>query len=224
MYTNLGGKPVIPAADLLDLQSEANRPGVGQARTGSSPAALGKRPGLRAWCDTGSGNLSLIFATGGKSSDAWREADGSASRLPVNLGAFTVGGDSTYSANLLTTDGGNDALGRMTQSMTLSAGKYFVSGVAASEGASSASYKAARIRVGTDTSSNIASIASKVVGVTQRHTTAAEDQSPKEDFGFIITVASTGTIHFTVDVVDQAGAIAAGSAFISLLPLEFALS
>jgi hypothetical protein len=45
-YTNLGGKPVIPAADLLNLQSEANKPGVGAARVGATPHALGKR----SWC------------------------------------------------------------------------------------------------------------------------------------------------------------------------------
>lgn len=87
-YTTLGGKTVIPAADLLDLQSPANRPGNGNARVGSVPQTIGKRPGMLAWRDAGSGALSLVFATGGKSSSAWREADGSSSRTPTNLATW----------------------------------------------------------------------------------------------------------------------------------------
>lgn len=220
MYTLLGAYPVIPAADLLNLQSAANRPGVGNSRTGSTPQVLGKKAGLIVARD--SSGISLVFALGDKSSDGWRAVDGSASYTPTNLGAYTTGADSTYSAGLLTTDGGNDAAGRTSQSLALKAGKYLVSGKAASEGASAAAYKTARIRVGTDASTNIASIATKIVGATQRHATAAEDAPVKEDFGFVITVASDATIYFTVDVVDQAGALAAGSAFITINPLEAA--
>lgn len=217
-YSTLGNLPVIPAADLIDLQSNANKPCVGNTRVGAVPSVLGKRPGMRAFRDAGAGALSLVFATGGKSSDAWREADGSASRTPTNLGAFTDGADTDYAAGLLTTDGGNDAAGRTAQSLTLTAGTYLVSGTAAVEGASASDYTAPRIRVGTGAGGS--QIASKVVGVTARHATAAESADPKEDFAFTIVVGTTGTVYFTLDVVDEAGALAAGSAYITLNALE----
>lgn len=217
MYQKLGNYPVILAAHLLDLQSDANRTGRGNARTGSSPALLVKRAGQIAWRDGGSGALSMVFATGGKSSDEWKLADGGSTYTPVNLGAFTVGGDSTYSNGLLTTDGGNDAAGRATQSMTLSAGTYFLSGTAAFEG-SAGNHVTPRIRVGTSATNG--NLLTKILGRTKGHPTAAESATEKEAFGVLFTVATEATIHFTIDLVDEADALSAGSAYLTLNPIE----
>jgi len=217
MYTNLGNLPVIVAADLLDLQSSANKLGSGNSRIGSSPYVLGKRPGMLAWRDAGSGALSLVFCLGALSSSAWELADGSATYTPTNLGSFTDGADTDYADGLLTTDGGDDAAGRTAQSLTLSAGVYIVSGTAAIEGDDEA-HTAPRIRIGTSAAGT--QIASKVVGRGAADESAAEDATPKDTFQFKITVASTATIHFVLDVVDEDDAIAAGSAFITLNPLE----
>lgn len=212
-YSTMGGMPIILAADLLDLQSAANRGGDTRIGTGS---VLGKKPGTNAWRDAGSGAYSWVFSMGGNSSDAWRACDGSASYTPTNLSTWTVGADSTYSAGLLTTDAGDDAAGRATQSLTLTAGRYVLKGTAAIEG-SAVDYVAPRIRIGTTATNG--SILSDIF-LAARHATAAESASPFETINQIITVAATGTIHFTVDLVDEAGVLVAGSAFISLSALE----
>jgi hypothetical protein len=214
-YTSLGNIPIIPAADLLDLQSQANKPGNGSARVGEASPVLGKKAGQLAFRDAGSSAYSLVFALGANSYDAWELCDGSATYTPVNLGSWTVGADSTYSAGLITTDAGDDAAGRATQSITLTAGEYVLSGTAAAEG-TLGSHVAPRIRVGTTVSNGdiLTDIFETNIG------TVAEDVSPKEEVNQVITVATTGTVHFTIDVVDEAGALAAGSAFLSLNLLQ----
>lgn len=215
MYTSMGGFPIIPAADLLDLQSAANIKSFGNSRVGT-PYAVGKKGGLNAWRDAGSGAYSWVFSTGDDSSSAWRACDGSASYTPVNLSTWTVGGDSTYSAGLLTTDAGDDAAGRATQSMTLTAGRYVLKGTAAIEG-SAVDYVAPRIRIGTSATNG--DILTDIF-LAARHNTAAESADPKEEINQYFTVAVTGTVHFTVDLVDETGTLVAGSAFILLSPIE----
>lgn len=216
-YPQIHGMPVVPVAELQNHQSAANRPGVGNSRTGSVPQVLGKYPGQNIFVDSGSGPEAKFFATGSKSSDKWQRVDGGASYAPANLGAFTVGADSTYAANLLTTDGGNDAAGRITQSVTLAAGKYVISGLAAAKGTSQNSYLAARIRIGS--SAGASEYLNKVVGVSARHSTNPENLTDKEAFNLEFTVPA-GSVSFTVDVINQAGAITAGAAFISIDPIN----
>ena len=212
-YPTHGGWPVIPAADLINLRSNANM--LGDSRVGASPV-LGKRPGMNAWRDGGSSAYIWVFSTGGKTSDAWRACDGSASYTPLNLSTWTVGADSTYSSGLLTTDGGNDAAGRVAQTITaLAAGTYIVSGSAAAEGVV-ANHVAPRLRV---TGSVTSSIITKVFR-TVLHPTAAESASPKESFAFAITVPSAQNVTFTFDVVDEDDVLAAGSSYITFNPLE----
>lgn len=215
MYTLLGTYPIIPAAELLDLQSAANRHGVGNARTGSIPQVIGKRPGLFALRD--SSGISMVFALGSKSSDGWRVVDGSATYTPTNLSTWTVGGDSTYSNGLLTTDAGNDAAGRASQGVNLTAGTYRVSGTWACEG-TIADGERPRLRIGTAAAN--ADYGSFVGGLDFIHATAAESLDPKGQFSFNITVPAD-EVFFTLDVVDETGAVLqAGSAFITLNPLE----
>lgn len=221
MYPTLDGLPVIPSADLLVMHSEANRPGVGAARTGSTPRALGKRPGMEAWRDAGSGALSLVFATGAKTSDGWRACDGSTSYTPVNINplaaGYTIGADCTYVSGLLTSDGGNDAAGRCVQSVTLTAGKYRLSGTAAYEG-TRFDHVTPLIRIGT--AADAIEYGQVIVGRTAGHTTAAEDANPKETFSIDFEKPTDGATVFTLRLVDEAGALIAGSAFIRLNPLE----
>lgn len=222
-YTNLGGKPVIPAADLLNLQSEANKPGVGAARVGATPHALGKRPGLMAWRDAGGGDLSMVFSTGGKTSSAWVRADGGATYTPANIVAFDVGADSTYSNGLLTTDGGTDAAGQLIEVVELAAGKYFFSGLAAGEGTvgETPNFTAPRVRVGTGASGS-GPFTTRITKVFKSniHPTAAESQDPKEEVGFTLTLTEPRFVHILIDIVDEANAVSAGSAYITLNPIE----
>jgi len=215
MYTRLGSHPIIAAADLLDLQSSANHAGNGNARIGSTPYVMGKRAGMFAWRDAGAGALSLVFASGAASSDFWRACDGSASYTPVNISTWTVGADSTYSSSLLTTDAGDDAAGRATQSMSLTAGTYVLSGTSTAEG-TILDHAAPRIRVGTSATNG--DLLTKIFRDAY-HATAAESGTHAA-FSTTFTVASAATIHFTIDVVDEAGALVAGSAYLTISPLE----
>lgn len=212
-YPTHGGWPVIPAADLINLRSDANMSG--DTRVGSS-GVLGKRPGMNAWRDGGSDAYIWVFSTGGKSSSAWRACDGSASYTPLNLSTWTVGADTTYTSGLLTTDGGNDAAGRVAQTIaSLPAGTYIVSGSAAGEGVV-VNHVAPRLRI---TGSVTATISTKILR-TNLHPTAAENADPKESFAFAITIPSAQDVTFTLDVVDENDAIVAGSSFVTLNPLE----
>jgi hypothetical protein len=215
MYTSLGNYPIIPAADLLDLQSAANRPGNGNSRVGSVPYILGKVASQFAWRDAGSSAYSLVFATGALSSSKWRLCDGSADYTPVNISTWTVGADSSYSSSLLTTDAGNDAAGRASQSMTLTAGTYVIRGTSTAEG-TLANHAAPRIRVGTSVTNG--DLLTKILRDAY-HATAAESGTHAE-FATEFVVATTGTIYITLDVVDEDGVFVAGSAYVSLSPLE----
>lgn len=212
-YTNLGGKPVIPAADLINLQSEANKPGVGAARVGATPHALGKRPGLMAWRDAGA--LSLVFSKGGNSAAAWRAADGSADYTPLNIGAFTPSAGCTYSNGLLTADGVDDPTA--TQTITaLAAGTYVISGSAACEGPTDADVDKPLLKVTGATDGLL--INKSFSGA--RHATAAESAPVKEQFSYTFTLTVAQNVVITISNVNEAGALEAGSSYIVLNPLE----
>ena len=215
-YSKLGTLPIIPAADLLDMQSAANIKGVGASRIGDSPNPLGKVAGMLAMRDAGSSNYSMVFATGGNPSDVWRAADGSASYTPLNLSTWTVGGNSTYSAGLLTTDGSNGAAGRVVQTITgLAAGKYIVTGTSAAEGTVS-NHTAPRLAI---TGSVTGALVTKIFR-TYFDATAAENATVKEAFAYELTVPTAENVTFTMDIVDEADALIAGSAYITLNALE----
>lgn len=215
MYTNLGGLPVIPAADLLNMQSSANKPGVGNSRIGSSPYVMGKEGGDLAFRDAGSGALSLVFATGSLPSSAWRAADGSASYTPLNLSTFTPAAGCTYAAGLLTADGVDDPTA--TQTITsLAAGTYIVSGEAACEGPSAADVDAPKLVI---TGATDGVLLSKVF-TAARHATAAESASPKEAFAYSFTLTVAQNVTVALSNVNEAGSLEAGSSYILLNPLE----
>lgn len=216
MYDTLGDYPIIPAADLLNLQSAANQFGVGNARIGSNPSVLGKTPGLLAWRDAGAGALSLVFSAGADSSSVWRAADGSASYTPVNLSTWTPAAGCTYSSGLLTADGVDNPTA--SQVVALKAGSYFVSGEAACEGPTSGDYDAPLLEI---TGATDGALHSKVYSAA-RHPTAAEDADPKQDFGFIITLTADQNVTFKVSNVNEAGSLEAGSSYILLNALEAA--
>ena len=213
-YTNLGGKPVIPAADLLNLQSEANKPGVGAARVGATPHALGKRPGLMAWRDAGGGALSLVFSKGGNSAAAWRAADGSADYTPLNIGSFTPADGCTYSNGLLTADGVDDPTATNTIT-ALAAGTYVISGSAAYEGSTS-DYDAPKLVVEGATDGVL--LTKTFTGA--RHATAAESADPKEQFSYTFTLTVAQNVTIELSNVNEAGALEAGSSYIVVNPLE----
>lgn len=213
-YTQLGGKPVVLAADLLNLQAGANKLNVGDCRTGSSPSAIGKKPGLMVWRDAGAGALSLVFATGGLTSSEWRAADGSASYVPVNISTWTVAAGCTYSAGLLTADGVDNPTA--SQVIALKAGTYFLSGTAACEGASAGDVDAPKMTV---TGATDGALITKTY-TASRHATAAESADPKETIGETFTLTVDQNVTIALSNVNEAGSLEAGSSFILLNPLE----
>lgn len=66
-YTLMGSLTIIPAADIADEDSAANIKSA--ARLGD--AGIGKRAGLMALRDNGSGDYDLVIATGGDANDPW---------------------------------------------------------------------------------------------------------------------------------------------------------
>lgn len=222
-YTKVGNYEVIPVADAQNLVSNANR----QDDERKTYKAAGKRPGKKVLIDLDGTEYALCIALGSKSSDAYARCDGGANYTPVNLnpaaGGFTIGGDSTYAANLLTTDGGNDAAGRAFQTVALKAGTYRLDYTIASEGASG-DYVTGRIRIksGSVTAGvGATDVVSAIVGDNvHRHATAAESADPKLTGTVKFTLATDLSVTFTLDVVDEATALAAGSAYIALNKLE----
>jgi hypothetical protein len=225
-YTLLGSLTKIPQVDLENLVSAANRRG--DTRKGGD--SLGKFPGKRVMMvATSDSTLKEMIALGDKSSDGWRVVDGSATTTPVNLNpaaaGWTIGADSTYAANLLTTDGGNDAAGRASQAVTLKAGTYKLRVVAAAEGVltGTPNYVAPRMRMvcATDTGANITKVFKE-----KAHATAAEDADPKQEYVVEFTLAAASqTVTFTIDIVDETAGdatLAAGSSYIAFDVLEAA--
>lgn len=219
----LGHMSIIEEADLTNLVSYANRRG--DTRKGGD--SMGKRAGTRVLMRaTADDTLKEVMALGALSSDIWRVVDGSANVTPVNLdlatdeSGWTIGGDASYNDGLLTTDGGNDAAGRIVQSVALKAGTYFVSGEAAGEGTvgETPDYDVPRLRIGTaagdDTYGSFVGAAGYI------HATAAESLATKEPIGFTFTLTADDDVYFTIDNVDEAGALQAGSSYLLLNPLE----
>lgn len=219
VYSKLGNHLLVPQADLESLVSTINIHGDNR----KTAVSTGKKAGTEVLTIlTSGGNYAEVIAKGGKSSDAWARCDGGATYTPVNLGAYTVGADSTYSNGLLTTDGGNDVAGRAFQTLALKAGTYLVSGKLAVEGSSS-DYAAPRLRItsGSVTAGVGATPIKTITGnPLYRHATAAENASPKEDFSYELVLASDLSITFTLDVVDEAAALVAGSAYVLVNALE----
>lgn len=205
----------ILAADLLNMQSPANRHGYGNVRRGATPELLGKYAGKIAIRDAGSGDHRIVIATGPKPSDRWFCVDGSASYVPLNMGAFTPAAGCSYSNGLLTADGVDNPTA--TQTITaLAAGTYYISGVAAAEGPLPTDLRKPRLIVSGATDGTLLT---KYYSAA-RHATAAESATNKEIFGdsFTLTVAQNVTIG--ISVVDEDNALASGSAYILFNPLE----
>lgn len=221
-YASLGKYTVVPIADLQNLQSRINR--FGDVRKGGESS--GKFGGLKVFSlDTGA--YAGVIALGSKSSDAWQIVDGSAQITPVNLNplaaGFTIGADSTYAANLLTTDGGNDVAGRAFQTVALKAGSYRAEVYMAAEG-TTIDYAAPRLRIksgsvtaGVGATDVIAAITGSNLFI---HPTAAESAATKQTVTVDFTLATDLSVTFTLDVVDEAGALVAGSAYIAMNKFE----
>lgn len=66
-YTLMGSLTIIPAADIADVDSAANVKSAGRL----GDAGIGKRAGLMALRDNGSGDYDLVIATGSGATDPW---------------------------------------------------------------------------------------------------------------------------------------------------------
>lgn len=218
MYDNLGGNPVIPAADLLDMQSPANRSGVGNARRGSVPQVIGKAPGLVAWRDAGNGDLSMVFALGANPSDGWREADGSATRTPNNLSTLaTVDGDhATYDPvtgvlEALTVDQDTEAV-----ATAMSAGKYLISGLYAANGTlDPKAYSAVKVTVTTSVSGSTESY------ILDKNVVSGPTLDDAVAWSVVVTLPVAEDITISAQVVDEAGdLVATGEVIFTLNPMQ----
>lgn len=210
MYSTLGGKPVIPEADALNLQSAANKGG----DTRVPYSSIGKRPGMLVWISSGGTNNILAFATGGKSSDKWQLADGNGDYVPTNISGFTPAAGCTYSSGLLTADGTDDPTA--SQVVALKAGKYYISGTAACEGPSAADIDAPKLVVEGATDGVLLT----KTFTEARHATAAESASPKQSWGYSFTLTVDQNVTIEISNVNESGALEAGSSYITFNPLE----
>lgn len=77
-YPHFGPFPVIPAADLLDIDSPANAKSA--ARHGD--AGIGKYAGMIVVRDAGSNDYRLVMAMGATPASVWRVVDGSTNYTP----------------------------------------------------------------------------------------------------------------------------------------------
>lgn len=221
-FDKLGHMSIVEQADLENLVSAANRRG--DTRKGGD--SMGKRAGTRVLMRaTADDTLKEVFALGADSSDAWRVIDGSANVTPVNLdlatdeSGWTIGATSTYDDGLLTTGGTAASTDRVVQSVNLKAGTYFVSGEAAGEG-TTADCDVPRLRIGTAEADD--TYGSFTGSLSFLHATAAEDLATKEPVGFTFTLTADDEVFFTIDNVDEAGALQAGSSYLLLNLLEAA--
>lgn len=219
-FDKLGSMTVVEQADLESLVSAANRHG--DTRKGGD--SMGKRAGTRVLMRaTADDTLKEVFATGQLSSDAWRVVDGSANVTPVNLdlatdeSGWTIGADSAYDDGLITTDAGNDAAGRISQAVSLKAGTYLVTGEAAGEGTVSDCDRP-RLRIGTAAANS--TYGSFTGSTSYLHASAAESLTTKEAVAFSFTLTADDDVYFTIDNVDESGALQAGSSYLLLNLLE----
>lgn len=214
-YDKLGNHTIVPAADLLNLASRANVGG--DTRVGGE--SLGKRAGMEVLRDAGSGAYSKVIALGSASSDAWRLVDGSASYTPVNLLITADGSDwtkstgCTYADGLLTADGVDDPTA--SQVVALKAGTYRVAGEATAEG-TLLDHDAPKLTITGATDGELVASVYKTVF----HATAAESATTREEFAEEFTLTVDQNVTFEISVVNEAGSLEAGSAYITFEKLE----
>lgn len=80
VYPKMGHLPIVPAADLISLTSNANASG--PARVGD--VGFGKHAGMLVIRDSGIGDrYSLVFATGSTPASVWLAADGATKYTPA---------------------------------------------------------------------------------------------------------------------------------------------
>lgn len=221
-YPLIGDIELVPVADCVNLASPVNA----HDDNRRTYLATGKKPGKEILVDLDGTERALAVALGGKTSDAWQIVDGSAQEVPVNLNpataGFTVGSNTVFTSTtgVLTTTGLNAVTDRAFQSITLQPGLYKGQITIGGVGTSS-SYKTARLRVGhgTVTAGVPATIDETVVGdASHVGTTAAV--APKETLDVKFTVSAAGSITFVLDVVDNTGALASGTAYATLTNLQ----
>lgn len=224
-YTLCGDLEIVPVADCQNMASKINM--LDDSRL--TYKATDKKPGKEILIDLDGTERALAIALGGKPSDAWQIVDGSAQKVPVNINpataGFTVGADSVFTSTtgVLTTDGDNDVAGRVFQTITLQPGNYWGQVTIAGVGTST-SYKTGRLRVGHGavTAGVPATIDQTLTG-DKNHLDASNAANAvyKQTLDVEFTVASADTsVTFTLDVVDQTGALASGTANLKLTALE----
>ena len=214
-YSSLGSMLIIPQADMEDLQSPANKPG--DVRVGGD--SLGKRAGMRALVSlTADGTYKEVFALGADSSDAWRVVDGSANYTPVNLSTWTASEGCTYTSGLLTADGVDDPTA--TQTVALKAGTYRLTAEGAGEGTYDTDYHTVLMTVtGATDGALVSNTWDAASDVTVSAAIGAENATPTE-FVDTFTLTADQNVVFEISVVNEDGDLEAGSAYISISPLE----
>jgi len=214
-YPTFGSFPLVPQADVLDLQAQININSDTRVGGGGS----GKRAGQVIMVDEGSDVYSWAAAFGALSSDKWIDAQGATAFLPVNLlnsgggAGWTESAGCTYAAGLLTADGTDDPT--TTQVVALEAGTYRLTGTAAYEGTAT-DYDAPQLEIDGATDGSLHS----EIFTGALHATAAESASPKESFSLTFTLTVAQNVTFDLSNVNEAGALEAGSSYIVLDTLE----
>ncbi len=214
----IAGGSAVTIAELLDLQSVINRNG--NAREGG--LGLGKHQGMKALVNMGANTSVLggdaltydmykeVMALGPKSSDPYVDISLATTLLvPVNIvdpdqttTTWTLTDQTTYVAGLLTTNASDDGDGAAVQTVTLTAGKYRLSGGVNRN----VSTIAAKLTVSGATDSTV---------LTKTYSTAtiSADDSVRDDLEDTFTLAAASqVVTFTIDIKTIATGLAAAGA------------
>ena len=224
VYPRNGNYEIIPLADAQNLVSQANLMGDNRVVYESA----GKQPGKLVLIDLDGTQHALCIATGSKSSDTYARCDGGAVYTPVNMNpataGFTVGTNSVFTSTtgVLTTTGLNAVTDRAFQTVALKAGNYRFEAEIGGIGASAASYKTARVRVtsGAVTAGVGATLLTTVIGSSFAINASAAASAPKDLESVKFNLPADGNVTFVLDVVDQAAALASGTAYLKITKLE----
>lgn len=223
-YTKIGNYESVPLADAQNLVSNVNRPDDMR----KTYKGTGKYDGKPILVEISAGVFAKCFALGKQSYAAWQRCDGAAQYTPVNINpataGFTVGGTTTFTSTtgVLTTGGTNAATDRAYQTVALKAGTYRLDVSLAGKGASASAYKTARVRItsGAVTAGVGATAVASAVGGAAHINASAAASAVKDDQSIVFTIPADANVTFTLDVVDQAGALAAETTYAKLSVLH----
>jgi len=215
VYATLGNLLLVPIADLQNLASTINVHG----DTRKVADSTGKKRGTEVLCIVTGTTYAEAISKGPKSSDEWFRVDGGALYTPVNIldllggAAWTDSAGCSYDAGLLTADGTDDPTS--TQDVVLQAGTYRGTITVAGEGTTGDHDRPLVVITGDEDGPLFTYNSVPVL-----HPTAAESATNKTVVDFEFTLTEENTVTIELSVVNEAGSLEAGSAYVAFSLLE----